>query len=215
MKYYGQFNPAVDQIIHDRYFKNKLNGTSIEAGALDGIWDSSTYFFNKNFNWNTINIEPLNNMFNKLIINRPESINLNLALSDTSGVSIIRNYKHKTLNYDWGNASLNHTEEHKKYLEAECGKDNYIEQQIKTITYSDLITKLSIKELDLFVLDVEGHELKVIDGMKTATIFPKVFVIEHGHISIEMVVNKLKELPVKYELDYVKFVNLYFVRLDE
>lgn len=214
MKYYGQFKTPVDQIIHERYFKNKFNGTSIEAGALDGIWDSSTYFFKKNFNWKTINIEPLSNMFNKLIKNRPDSINLHLALSDSSGVSTIRNYRHKTLGYDWGNASLSHTPEHKKQLEAECGKDNYIEEHIKTVTYSDLIINLSIKELDLFVLDVEGHEFKVIDGMKTATVFPKVFVIEHGHRKPEDFINKLKELPVSYKLDIISDANSYFLLID-
>jgi len=35
--YYGQFNPPVDKILHEKYFPNKLNGISIEAGALDGI----------------------------------------------------------------------------------------------------------------------------------------------------------------------------------
>ena len=88
MKYYGQFKPSVDEIIHKRYFKNIRHGISIEAGALDGVWDSSTYFFKKNYEWNTINIEPLNNMFKKLIINRPNSINLNLALSNKNGISL-------------------------------------------------------------------------------------------------------------------------------
>ena len=75
--YYGQFNPPVDKILHEKYFPNKLNGISIEAGALDGIWDSNTNFFEKNYNWKTINIEPLNNMYEKLVFNRPKSINLN------------------------------------------------------------------------------------------------------------------------------------------
>lgn len=214
MKYYGQFKPPVDEIIHKRYFMNKYNRTAIEAGALDGIWDSSTYFFKKNLNWKTINIEPLNNMFEKLILNRPDSINLNVALSNVDGLSTIRNYKHNTLNYDWGNASLQHLPEHKKQLENICGKENYIEQKIKTITYSSLIKEQKLNELDLFVLDVEGHEYEVIDGMKDAEIFPKVFVIEHGHRKPEDFVNKLKVLPVSYKLDVISHVNSYFVRID-
>lgn len=215
MKYYGQFKPSVDEIIHKRYFKNKFNGTSIEAGALDGIWSSSTFFFKENYNWKTINIEPLNNMFKKLEVNRPESINLNLALSDENGISYLKNYKHPNLNYDWGNASIDHTREHETYLKDLCGKDNYIEQETKTITYSSLIKELNINELDLFVLDVEGHEYKVIDGMKDADVFPKVFVIEHGYRTPEDIVNKLKILPVSYKLDFVSYVNSYLVRIDE
>jgi FkbM family methyltransferase len=215
MKYYGQFKPSVDEIIHKRYFKNRHHGISIEAGALDGVWDSSTYFFKKNFEWNTINIEPLNNMFQKLIINRPNSINLNLALSNKNGITIIKNYKHPTLKYDWGNASLQYLPQHERGLQNICGKENYIEQEIKTITYSSLIKEQKINELDLFVLDVEGHEYEVIDGMKDAEIFPKVFVIEHGHRTPEDIVNKLKVLPVSYKLDHISHVNSYFVRIDE
>lgn len=215
MKYYGQFKPAVDEIIHKRYFSNKFNGTSIEAGALDGIWASSTFFFKENYNWNTINIEPLNNMFKKLTVNRPHSINLNVALSNENGTSIIKNYKHPSLNYDWGNASLGHTPEHEEYLKRLCGSKNYIEQEIKTITYSSLIKEQKISKVDLFVLDVEGHEYEVIDGMKDAEVFPKVFVIEHGHRTPEEIVNKLKILPVKYKLDFISHVNSYLVRIDE
>jgi hypothetical protein len=29
MKYYGQFNPQVDQVLQERYFQNKFNGISI------------------------------------------------------------------------------------------------------------------------------------------------------------------------------------------
>lgn len=215
MKFYGQFNPPVDKILYERYFTNKFNGTAIEAGALDGIWDSSTYFFFLNYNWKTVNIEPLNNMFEKLVSNRQNSINLNVALSNKNGVSIIKNYKHPTLNYDWGNASLQHTSEHEQSLKKLCGKENYIQQKINTITYSSLIKEQNIKELDLFVLDVEGHEYEVIDGMKDALIFPKVFVIEHGHRKSEDIVNKLKILPISYKLDFVSHVNSYFVRIDE
>ena len=209
--YYGQFNPPVDKILHEKYFPSKLNGISIEAGALDGIWDSNTNFFEKNYNWKTINIEPLNNMYEKLVLNRPKSINLNYALGDNLEDTYIINYKHSTLGYDWGNASVNHTDAHKQYLERECGKNNFVKQPITVITYEKLIEDLSIQSLDLFSLDVEGNELKVIDGMKNAKVFPSIFVIEHGHMDPQIIIDKLAELPVKYSLDMKYNVNSFFI----
>lgn len=50
--------------------------------------------------------------------------------------------------------------------------------------------------------------------MKTATVFPKVFVIEHGHRKPEDFINKLKELPVSYKLDIISHVNSYFLLID-
>ena len=69
---------------------------------------------------------------------------------------------------------------------------------------------MNIKHLDLFVLDVEGHEFEVIDGMVESDIFPDVFVIEHGHRNPQEFVEKLNILPVKYKLDHVSFVNSFF-----
>lgn len=63
MKYYGQFNPQVDKVLHERYFANKFNGVSIECGAFDGLTENCTKFFEENYNWKTINIEPLPHIF--------------------------------------------------------------------------------------------------------------------------------------------------------
>lgn len=212
MKFYGQFNPPVDKVLYDRYFKNKKNGVSIECGALDGVWASSTKFFEENFNWKTINIEPLSVAFDKLIINRPESINLKLALSNNNLSKEFINFIHPKFKNFWGNGSISHTNEHKKYLEKICGDKNYEVYNVKCITYKDLIKELKLEKLDLFVLDVEGHEYQVIDGMVDATIFPDIFVIEHGHKTPQDIDKKLQILPVKYKLDYVSFVNSYFIK---
>ena len=213
-KFYGQFSPPVDKLIYDNFFSTKTDGISIEAGALDGIWDSSTYFFEKNMNWKTINIEPLPNMYTKLVKNRPLSTNLNVALSSYDGTTEIKNYKHPSLGYDWGNASINYTQQHEDQLVRQCGKDKYVTHSTECMTYKTLIEKLNISELDLFVLDVEGNELNVIDGMLGTTVFPNVFVIEHGHLSTQIILDKLQILPVKYKLMFVNNVNSFFSRDD-
>ena len=211
MKFYGQFNPPVDQVLYDRYFNTIKNGVSIECGAFDGITENCTKFFEDNLGWTTINIEPLSNVYKTLTSNRPNSINLNIALSDREHTAIIRNYKHPLLGYDWGNASISHTDTHKKELEILCG-NTYIEQDIKTITYKTLIKYLNITQLDLFVLDVEGHEDNVIRGMYDCDVLPAVFVIEHGHKNVENFKELLEPLKCKYKLDYVSHVNSFYVK---
>jgi len=213
MNYYGQFNPQVDKVLHERYFQNKFNGISIEAGAYDGITDNCTKFFEDNYNWKTINIEPLPHIFDILKTNRPKSINLDIALSNIEKISIFKNYKHPQLGYDWGNGSINHTFIHKEYLEDLCGKENYIETQVQCKSYTKIINELNIDQLDLFVLDVEGNEFNVIDGMIDCNILPDVFVIEHGHTNKELISDKLQVLNKKYKLDYVSFVNSFYIKI--
>jgi FkbM family methyltransferase len=214
MKFFGQFNPPVDKVIYETYFKDKYNGISIEAGAFDGIMESSTYFFNKYMNWTTINIEPLPNVYETLCKNRTDekSININIALSNTNETQIIRNYKHPQLNYDWGNASICHTDSHKKELE-KVSNNEYIEHSIQCMTYKNLIEKYKLDSVDLFVLDVEGYEYNVLQGMKDCEIMPDVFVIEHGHLSTDSIYNYLKMLNDDYKLDTIVHNNSYFSKI--
>ncbi len=209
MQYYGQFQPPVDKCIHQRFFPEKENGVAIEAGAFDGITESSTYFFNKYKKWTTYNIEPVPNVYNKLVENRkdPKSINVNIALSNKNDRQIIRNYKNPSLGYDWGNASINHTPEHKAYLEG-LSNNTYVEHEVECMTYKSFIEKFNITNLDLFVLDVEGHEASVLEGMQGASVLPDVFVIEHGHKLIDLDAY----FPGVYSLDFTSFVNSYFIK---
>ena len=77
--FYGQFEPPQDKYLYDALL-NYENGISIEAGASNGILENNTYFFEKNLNWKTINIEPLPSWYEELTINRPNSININCCL---------------------------------------------------------------------------------------------------------------------------------------
>lgn len=210
--FYGQFTPPVDKEIYEKYFRGKKNGISIECGAFDGITDSCTKFFEESMNWKTINIEALPIAYNKLIENRPKSININIGLSNTNTSKQFKNYKEPKLGFMWGNGSFAHLPVHKEDLEKRCS-GIYEVIDIKCETYTNLLERLKLESLDLFVLDVEGHEYEVIDGMVSAKIFPDVFVIEHGHRTPQDFIEKLKILPVKYRLDYVSFVNSFFIKV--
>jgi FkbM family methyltransferase len=193
MNFYGQFDPPVDKILHEKYFTNKQNGISIEAGAFDGITENCTYFFNKNFNWKTFNIEPLPHIYEKLIFNRKDNnnINLNIALSNQNGNDIITVYNLNKYGINNTNASLKHLDSHKLFLSKIS--DGFSTFNVITKTYKSIIEEYKITELDLFILDVEGFETNVIDGMIGCNVLPKIFVIEHGHRDIDFFNKYLKE----------------------
>ena len=69
--YYSQYQE--DVFLNDRYFKNKRNGTYIELGALDGIFYSNTKFFEDQFGWSGILIEPHPIICESLKNNRPNN----------------------------------------------------------------------------------------------------------------------------------------------
>lgn len=190
-----------------------LLNAEIECGAFDGITDSCTKFFEENYNWKTINIESGPLIFKKLQQNRPNSINLELALSNNNEITTFKNYKHPVHGYNWGNGSINHTFEHKTQLEKTCGKNNFVELFVKCNTYKHIIEELKLDSLDLFVLDVEGNELAVIEGMIDCDILPDVFVIETNHINQNEVIEKIKLLKSPYKFEFTSFVNYFFTKI--
>jgi len=110
------------------------------------------------------------------------------------------------------NASLNHLPSHKKALEY-VSRDSFKTFEVKCKTYKAMVEELNITKLNLFILDVEGHEFEVLDGMVGCTILPDVFVIEHGHRTPEDIYEKLKSLNFPYKLDHISFVNSFFVKI--
>src|SRR5258706_8604355 len=102
-RYYGQWVPEVDRVLDERYFKDRKNLVSIECGAFDGIIDSCTKFFEDNYNWKTINIEPVPYLYQLLCKNRPNSINLKIALSDDNCKKKFTQVIHPILGNNFGN----------------------------------------------------------------------------------------------------------------
>lgn len=210
-KYYGQFQIPVDEFIYERYFKSKKfmdNGFFIECGAFDGLTECSCKFFEETLGWKGINVEPSPVIFSKLIENRPDSINVNVALSNENTTGVFHSVVHPFFGEQCTNGSLQHTPEHKKILDdMNC---QYREHEVKIITYSDLIDKYHVKHVDLFVLDVEGNELKVISSMRGGHTLPDVMCIEHGNSNKEEIIDAMESLG--YEYDISSYVNSFFVK---
>jgi len=210
MQYYGQLN--LDYVIHNRYFSNKTNGTFIECGAFDGVIDSNTLFFYKNLNWTGFNIEPLPNIYEYLKKNRPNDTNLNMALSDSDGIKKFTQAISNSVHYyggHFGNGSLEHTQEHLNELNNRgCRFETF---DIETITLPTFFDRYKIeKQIDLFILDVEGHEGRVLSELYKVNknLMPKIIAAEYGHCGEEEI-NKFL-LPLGYVLDYKDAINLVF-----
>lgn len=182
MKFYGQFNPPLDQVLYERYFKDfSGKGVCLECGAVDGVNISSTFFFEETLGWTAINIEPHPDSFSKLIVNRPKAININVALSDTQGESFLVTGRNFFL---------------RAYVVNESRKNTV---PIKKDTYKNVIEALPIDHIDLMVLDVEGHEKEALNGMKEARVMPNLLCIENNHVRRTAIENIIAPMGYKYD----------------
>lgn len=208
-KYYGQFEPPVDRFIFERYFPDpNIKGTFVECGAYDGQTECSCKFFEESMGWTGYNFEPVPWIFEQLCQNRPIANNLNYALSNTNGEAIFKAVNHPQFGMNCTNGSLNHVPAHRQWLdEVGC---TLVEVPVQLRTWADFIEKEAVQHIDLLVLDVEGHELSVIDGMKGCSVLPDVICIEVGHLSFNVVRHALSQLGYVYDIS--SYVNSYFIK---
>jgi FkbM family methyltransferase len=210
MHYNGQL--LLDKVLHEKYFLNKKNGTFIECGAFDGVIESNTLFFYENLDWRGYNIEPVPKIFEALKNNRKEDKNLNLALSNIDGISIFTQAIAADVPfYDghFGNGSLQHTNDH--LLELYNRRCKFEKYEVETITISTFYKKFKIdKQVDLFILDVEGHEAEVLSLLYEIdkNIAPNIIAVEYGHCGKENIFKHL--FPLGYDLEYQDKINLVF-----
>lgn len=210
-KFYGQFDPPVDQFIFERYFPDtNIEGVFVECGAFDGLTECSCKFFEESLGWKGYSLEPVPWIFDSLQKNRPTSNNLNFALSNRDAEINFRAVVHPTFGRDCTNGSIFHLPRHKEIL-ADIGCI-YEDVTVKAITWKSLVDLMRLSVVDLFVLDVEGHELEVLEGMLGAAVLPFIMCVEFGHIGLQVIRTAMDRLGYIY--DITSNGNAYFIRKD-
>ena len=171
----------IDEFLSKFIFKGYKNGFFINIGANDGLTIDNTFYFEKKFNWTGINIEPLIEPFNKLLINRPNCINLNLAINNTDGESeFIYNTGYTEM---LSGLKTTYDPKHKKRLDNEV--HNYggtsIIKIVKTKTIKTILKELNVTHVNYISIDVEGGEKNVIESIDFNTTFIDVISFEDNY----------------------------------
>lgn len=206
-RFHGQFDPPVDRYLFERFFPTLRGGVSLECGAQDGLADSSCLFFEESRGWRSVNVEASPPIFERLRRNRPSSTNLNVALSNRSGTARFTHVVSPEYGDNFGNGSLGHLPVHREELSRQgC---SFVEHEVRTVTYPELISEAGLTRLDLFVLDVEGHEPQVFESMRHGALLPSVLCVEHGHFGVEKVRAMLSGLPFRFDSEL--HVNSFYV----
>lgn len=175
--YYGV--ELIDKKIIEKYL-NYENGFFVEVGGNDGVTQSNTAHLEYYKGWNGLLIEPITNKFNQMVLNRPKSICINTCLSnvddfeiefiDVNLMSFIKNSRKSDENDNvWIKEGEN------------CQNIKSIKYTLKTKKLQTIIEKNKINSIDFFSLDVEGHELSVLEGLNFNHIRPKYILIECTH----------------------------------
>lgn len=198
LRFHGQFDPPVDKVLYERYFRDsKRPGVFVEAGACDGVTESSCLFFSESLGWTGVNVEPTPYFFEKLTHNRPRDVNLNIALSSLNGRQTFTHAIHPYWGRHFGNGSLSHVDRHKTELaDAGCSFETF---EVVTRRFADIVVELGIARIDLMVLDVEGHELEALSGMIDSPVLPRILCIEYTQVGLDELQAPLARLGYTFD----------------
>jgi len=203
MQFYGQWNPPQDQVLYENYFKDKRNGFYIECGAE--AYGIESMFFEVELEWTGINIEASKYQYAGLIKSRPNSINLNLGLSNKTGTLEFTDIVSAP-----GGGAINGSFTHKDFHKADLIRRNCVFEtySVKVETYKNIISQNKVDTVDLFILDVEGHEVEVMEGMLDCSVIPSVLCVEYVACDFKDIETLAKKMG--YIFNFFSFNNAFF-----
>ena len=175
-----------DKYLETNIFKGYKNGFYVDVGAHDGISINNTLYFEKNNNWRGINIEPIKKVFDKLVINRPNSINLNCAVCNNDGETdfLCNTGYTEMISGIKDNFDIRHLER----LQGENIQYGSITEVIKVETkkLETILHENDISHINYLSIDVEGAEFEVIKSINFDKVFIDVIGFENNYNDVSV-----------------------------
>ena len=189
-----------------RALKHIEKGFYIDVGANDPMIDSVTLAFYER-GWRGINIEPMRQYYDRLCADRPEDINLPVAVADTKGELTL---------FDIPDTGLSTMDRTIAQAHIAAGRE-VIEHGIQVIPLSEICEKHVHGPIHFLKIDVEGLEGAVLRGMDFKKWRPWILVVEAtlpqtqitNHAEWEKLV-----LDAGYRFSYFDGLNHYYVADD-
>ena len=182
--FYSQDNQ--DKYLETNIFKGYKNGFYVDVGAHDGITINNTLYFEKNNNWCGINIEPIKEVFDKLIINRPNNINLNCAVCNNDGeTDFLCNTGHTEM---ISGIKDNFDIRHLNRLQSENIQHGSTTEviKVKTKRLETILHENNVSHINYLSIDVEGAEIEVIKSINFDKVFIDVIGFENNYNDVSV-----------------------------
>ena len=165
---------GVDLIVN-YIFKNRKIGFYIDVGCNHPIKNNNTFLLYKK-GWSGINIDLDKSSIEQFNFSRPNDENLNVCISDKTGISDFFYYHDKSpINTINKKVNEYHGSKHKEI------------RTIKTQTLDSILEKSKFKKdkLNLLSIDVEGNEINVLKGFNLKKYSPDIVIIEFLDLNLK------------------------------
>lgn len=174
-----------DRLIH-KVVKEKFSyrpGFFIEAGANNGIRGSNTYYLERYCGWRGILVEAIPHRFVECKLSRPLSKSVHCALvSDDYSKDYVELVYMDLMSMAVSEKGAVDLDTHiQKSIETTRHKDGLIGTQFlaPARTLTSVLEEAGNPQVDFFSLDVEGHELDVLNGLDFDMCSPTYILVEN------------------------------------
>jgi FkbM family methyltransferase len=184
MQFYSQCSQ--DENLEKYVFKGFKNGVFVDVGAHDGVSLNNTLFFEETHNWIGINIEPIQSVYDKLVVARPRSINIHCAVCNQDGTA---NFIQNTVETEMLSGLADHYDQrHFRRLQGENnqngGKTELITVETKRL--ETILDQHNIQHIHYLSIDVEGAEMDVIQSINFDKVFIDVIGFENNYQDVSV-----------------------------
>ncbi len=182
-----------DKYLEKNIFKNFKNGFFVDVGAHDGVSINNTLYFEKTHNWSGINVEPIPSVFEKLVINRPNNMNINCAVCNRDGeTEFLCNTGYTEMisglkdTFDSRHlARLSRENQH-------MGSKTEI-IKVNTKKLETIFEEHNVSRVHYLSIDVEGAEFEVIKSINFNKVFIDVIGFENNYYDVSIPIIKYLE----------------------
>jgi FkbM family methyltransferase len=197
-----------EDIVLNRAFANQAEGFYVDIGANDPWRCSISCLFSQR-GWRGINVEPGKTAFGRLVSARQRDINCNVGISDRAG--FLRFFEVENV------STLSTFSEEA----ARCFRQQGMpvrECLVPVVTLAQLCAEHVTGPIDFMSIDVENHELEVIQGGDWARWRPRALVVEDS-IGPDGMRNHPRWQPLLLKAGYLPAlfdgINRFFVREED
>jgi FkbM family methyltransferase len=180
--FYSQYKQ--DEYLETTIFKGYKNGFYVDVGAHDGISLNNTLYFEKNNNWRGINIEPIKDVFDMLVMNRPVDVNINCAVCNRDGEADF--YLNEGYTEMLSGIIENYDARHLERLMNENTEKSATTQIVKVNTkkLETIFDEHAVSHINYLSIDVEGAEFEVLKSINFDKVFIDVIGFENNYTEV-------------------------------